>query len=415
MSTPVPALDGAEGFREEMIDHLVRLEAIRSPGVEAAFRAVPRHRFLPELPVADAYDPEDASVTKRDRRGTPISSVSAPHIQALMLEQARIRPGMRVLEIGSGGYNAALLAELVGPTGAVTTIDIDRDVVDRAACCLAAAGYGRVNVVRADGEHGEPRHAPYDRIVVTVQAADLPPAWTAQLAGHGRIVVPLRLKGLTRSVAFDLADDGHLSGRDDYEVCGFVSMQGTGALRMHSVLLHDTLSEEVALRVDGDAPRPEVVAGLRAALALPRAQAWSGVSVGGFEPLDDLDLWLASRLPDFALLTAKRAARDRDLVATSSRTGVPTLLTGDGFAYRVSRPYDTARTRYGLGACGHGPQAEELAHRLVGLIRTWGRDHRTGHARFDVYPADTPDAALPDGPVITRAHTRTVISWPTAA
>ena len=67
-----------------------------------------------------------------------------------MLEQAQLGAGIRVLEIGSGGYNAALIAELVGETGQVTTVDIDPDVVDRAQHCLASAGYRGLYVVVAD-------------------------------------------------------------------------------------------------------------------------------------------------------------------------------------------------------------------------------------------------------------------------
>ncbi|MGH3885395.1 MAG: methyltransferase domain-containing protein [Pseudonocardiaceae bacterium] len=102
-------------------------------------------------------------------------------------------PGHRVLEIGAGtGYNAALLAHLVGPAGKVTTVDIDSKVVRGARECLAAAGYRGVSVVCGDGEFGYSDHAPYDRIVVTAGAWDLPPAWVDQLAAGGRLVVPLR-------------------------------------------------------------------------------------------------------------------------------------------------------------------------------------------------------------------------------
>jgi len=94
--------DEVEAAREEMIRQLVELKAILSPEVEAAVRAVPRHLFIPEVPVAQAYAPEESPVTKRDEHGIAISSVSASRVQALMLEQAQIRPGMKVLEIGSG-------------------------------------------------------------------------------------------------------------------------------------------------------------------------------------------------------------------------------------------------------------------------------------------------------------------------
>ena len=70
---------------------------------------------------------------KWDEHGVPISTVSAPELQAFMLEQADLRPGMNALEIGSGGANAAMMAWLVGSEGTVTTVDIDPDVTDRAS------------------------------------------------------------------------------------------------------------------------------------------------------------------------------------------------------------------------------------------------------------------------------------------
>lgn len=123
-----------------------------------------------------------------------VSSISAQQLQAHMLEQAEITVGMRILEIGSGGYNAALLAELVGPSGQVTTVDIDEDITDRASRLLGEAGYSRVNVVLADAEGGVPEYAPYDRILVTAGAWDVPPAWVAQLAEGGRLLVPLQVR-----------------------------------------------------------------------------------------------------------------------------------------------------------------------------------------------------------------------------
>src|SRR5205807_8810307 len=135
--------------------------------------------------------------TKRDEHGVTMSAVSAPWLQAAMLEQADLAPGMRCLEIGSGGYNAALIAEMVGEDGEVTTVDIDPDVTERARRCLAAAGYHDVRVVLADAEGGVEDHAPYDRIIVTAGAWDIPSAWVAQLTAAGRLVVPLRMRGVS--------------------------------------------------------------------------------------------------------------------------------------------------------------------------------------------------------------------------
>ena len=120
-----------------------------------------------------------------------------------MIRQAAVQPGMRVLEIGSGGYNAALLREVVGDDGQVVTVDIDPEVTDRATRCLAAAGYDDVEVITADAEYPLTPARTFDAIIVTVGAWDIPPAWSSQLAPEGRLVVPLRTHGITRSWALE--------------------------------------------------------------------------------------------------------------------------------------------------------------------------------------------------------------------
>lgn len=172
-------------LRDAMVQRLIELGAARSPRVVAAFRSVPRHLATPEVDMAKTYEAEFAAVTKTDSTGVDISSVSAPRVQAMQIEQADIQPGMSILEIGSGGVNAAYLAEVVGDRGHVVTVDIDREVTQRAEDFLKSASYRNVTVVTADGEHGVAGHAPFDRIIVTVQAADIPPAWIHQLAAGG--------------------------------------------------------------------------------------------------------------------------------------------------------------------------------------------------------------------------------------
>jgi protein-L-isoaspartate(D-aspartate) O-methyltransferase len=176
-------------LRDAMVDEVIVREwlGLDPPReVEAALRTVPRHLFAPGVPLEKAYA-DAAIVTKRNEHGNSISSVSAPWLQARMLGQLQVAPGQRVLEIGSGGYNAALLRELVGPDGSVTTIDIDQEIADRARACLATAGYRDVRVVCADGEFGAAEYGPFDRIIVTAGARDIPPAWVEQLASGGRL------------------------------------------------------------------------------------------------------------------------------------------------------------------------------------------------------------------------------------
>ncbi len=113
-----------------------------------------------------------------------------------MLDAFDVKPGMRALEIGAGsGYNAALLAHLVGDDGHVVTVDLEDFLVEKARRQLAAASFTQVQVVRGDGALGYPPSAPYDRIVATVGLPDIPPAWPEQLAPGGRIVAPLHMGG----------------------------------------------------------------------------------------------------------------------------------------------------------------------------------------------------------------------------
>jgi protein-L-isoaspartate(D-aspartate) O-methyltransferase len=217
-------------IRDALIERLRAKGLITSPVVERALRIVPRHEFAPAgTSLEVAYNAEDSVTTKTDEHGVVVSPISAPFIQARMIEQGEIGgPDVSVLEIGSGSYNAALLAEVVGPEGGVVSVDIDPEVTDRASTLLDATGYGsRVMVVLADAEHGVPEFGPFDAIIVTVGAWDIPPAWRDQSAHDGVIVVPLRMNGITRSIAFRRERD-HLASTSA-EVCGFVAMQGAGS------------------------------------------------------------------------------------------------------------------------------------------------------------------------------------------
>ena len=212
-------------LRDRMVTSVTTSGRPVSDAVAAAMRAVPRHLFLPELPPEMAYRNE-AIVTRRSPDGQPTSSSSQPTIMAYMLDQLRVGPGQRVLEIGAGtGYNAALLQQLVGAGGRVVTVDLDDDVARQAAAHLAAAGYPEVTVVQADGATGYPAGAPYDRIIATVGVSDLAPAWLDQLAPGGRIVVPLDLRGSQRSVALEW--DGACWQSRSVVPCGFMRMRGT--------------------------------------------------------------------------------------------------------------------------------------------------------------------------------------------
>jgi protein-L-isoaspartate(D-aspartate) O-methyltransferase len=179
-----------------MVDALERGGWLRSPRVRDAFLDTPRELFLAEYAERkglEAVYRDEPIVTKRSRHGMPLSSSSQPAIMVQMLEQLELADGMRVLEIGAGtGFNAALLSRLVGPSGRVTTVDVDAELAKGARKALRAVGRA-ARVVAADGREGFADGAPYDRIVVTASADAVPVAWFRQLAPDGRLQVPLRL------------------------------------------------------------------------------------------------------------------------------------------------------------------------------------------------------------------------------
>ena len=229
MSTDTTARDDVSADRRNqlLIDDLRAHGWLRSPQVERAFRATPRHLFLPGVPLDHVY--RDGPVVTKWAENVPISSSSQPTSMAIMLEALALQPGQQVLEIGAGvGYNAALMAHLVGTAGHVVTIDVDEDITDAARDHLRGAGVSEVAVVQGDGGLGYAAGAPYDRIIVTAGANDIAPAWWDQLATGGRIVVPITGIDPRQSNQLLLALDrigDHLEG-GVASVMRFVPMRG---------------------------------------------------------------------------------------------------------------------------------------------------------------------------------------------
>jgi protein-L-isoaspartate(D-aspartate) O-methyltransferase len=219
-------------LHQRLVEDLAGKGLLDNPRLRAAFQAIRREHFLPGVERERIYH-DDAITTQTGPGGMTTSSSSQPSIMAMMLAQLDPQPGDRVLEIGAGtGYNAALLAHLVGPGGQVTTIDIDPAITRAAQANLDRAGIGanQVQVRTGDGWLGAADRAPFDRIQATVGVWDLAPAWADQLAPAGTLVAPLWLRaGVHVTAAFTRpASDERLHSRR-VAGCDFVRLRGPHA------------------------------------------------------------------------------------------------------------------------------------------------------------------------------------------
>ncbi|TDQ54380.1 methyltransferase, FxLD system [Actinorugispora endophytica] len=398
-------------LRTTLVDQLCANGAITTPAVEEAFRAVPRHRFVPDAPLEQAYANQTVSI-KDNETGASISCASQPGIVALMLEQAALEPGMRVLELGAGtGYNAALLGRLVGPSGTVTTIDVDADLVEGARTRLRDVDTTNVDVLLGDGALGHPDGAPYDRIIATVGSHAVPEAWVGQLAPTGRLVAPVRIAGdVSRSIVFQ-PGKGRCTSVDS-QLCTFIPLRGGIGDDSRRVL---NVTGDGAVRLQSNQEQridPRQVCGV---LDQPSETVWTGVDFGGMQSHDGMWLWLALTLDNaVSRMPVDKTAVAGGLVAPSLGWGtmasVPT--TGPGLAYLTARPIETPQgRRYEMGVVGHAPAGHELARRMAEQITVWEprRDQQLG---FTLLPASGQAPAPGPGRfVLDRGRFRLVVSW----
>jgi protein-L-isoaspartate(D-aspartate) O-methyltransferase len=168
--------------RQRMVAEQLKGRDITDPRVLAAMGKVPRHRFVPDDLAPQAYNDHPLPIGSGQ-------TISQPYIVALMTQWAEVKPGDKVLEVGTGsGYQAAVLAEL---TDQVWSIELKPELAEAAEKRLQALGYGRIHLRCGDGYQGWPEEAPFDAILVTATAPEVPPALQKQLKEGGRLVIPV--------------------------------------------------------------------------------------------------------------------------------------------------------------------------------------------------------------------------------
>lgn len=212
----------------KMLSSMRKEGALATPGVKAAFASVPRHLFLPNLPLEEVYTDKAIGI-QYDEHGLLTSSSSQPTMMAIMLNQLQLKPGDNVLEIGTAtGYNAAIMKYIVGETGTITTMEIDTELARRATDNLQKSHTVGVQVVNADGAQGYAPRASYDHILSTVGVWDIPAAWLKQLKPRASLVVPIVIDGIQVSAAFKPQADGTFLSTDN-RPCSFVYLRGQNA------------------------------------------------------------------------------------------------------------------------------------------------------------------------------------------
>jgi len=156
-----------------------------SEKVLRAMLNVPRHLFVPSVHRSSAYVDAPLNIGYGQ-------TISAPHMVAIMCDLLDLQEGHKVLEVGTGsGYNAAVMAELIGNNGIVYSSERITELVRSSKNNLKAAGYNNVEVFLSDGSIGLPEHAPYDRICVTASAPSIPQPLVQQLRSGGKMVIPV--------------------------------------------------------------------------------------------------------------------------------------------------------------------------------------------------------------------------------
>jgi len=169
-------------LRQRMVDSQLRARGISDQRVLDAMTRVPRHEFVPERYRDQAYEDHPLPIGEDQ-------TISQPYIVVVMLQALKLSPTDNVLEIGTGsGYVTALLAQL---TAQVTSMERHPALADAAREMLDNMGYKNVRVVAGDGTRGFPEAAPYDAILVSAAAAELPSTLVSQLAEGGRMIIPI--------------------------------------------------------------------------------------------------------------------------------------------------------------------------------------------------------------------------------
>jgi len=352
-----------------------------------------------------------------------------------MLEQLALQPGQRVLEIGTGtGFNAALIASVVGPSGKVVTVDIQPDLMEQARECLNLAGYDWVQTVAGDGGYGYPEGAPFDRIILTVASDVITPAWREQLVQDGILVLPFAVvEGHQKSVAFQKRGEELVSV--DIQPCGFMPLQGVFALVQP---LRTPLGPDPRLCLFSNSKKglPVEADALAAWLSQERKDWATGVTVTFGELVNDFFPWVdlhESQVERQTTIGASLAAMgdlaDQNLIPSLYGFGgewkamySPVMIEPKGMAalmrppdqiaplmdmnrFNDNMPFELYVRNFGAGT--------KAAERLLEYVQRWDQAGRLTSFKWHIraIPAETEYQPAEGQFLVNKAWTRLIISY----
>ncbi len=207
-----------EDDRDRMVDRLLSSGYLKDPRVAEAMRKVPRHLLIPTEARSQAYADHPLPIGEGQ-------TISAPHMVAIMTDLLDVDMGSRILEVGTGsGYQAAILAELA-PKGFIYTVERVGELAARTRERLKKLGYEDIQVIQSDGTLGYPAEAPYDRVIVTAAAPEIPPTLVEQIDRGGKMLIPVGGRWSQRLMEVFRDEEGDV-GERDRGGCVFVPLIG---------------------------------------------------------------------------------------------------------------------------------------------------------------------------------------------